>query len=91
MIESLFRSLKHRWLFLMSLKSIEEVSKAVSDYFLDHNNRIPHNALGGAVPFEVYSGIWTIESKLSLVQSCSHAKTERIEFNRSQKCGLCPT
>jgi hypothetical protein len=59
-IESLFRSLKHRWLFILSLTTFEAVCRAVDDrrkrpwyeYLTDHNTRIIHYALGGAVPLE---------------------------------------
>ncbi|RPH40487.1 MAG: hypothetical protein EHM87_22035 [Burkholderiales bacterium] len=90
MIEALFRSLKHRWLFIFSLTTFESVCRAVDEYLTDHNNRIPHYALGGAVPLEVFSGTWTQESQLLLAEASATATFQRIEFNRTQKCGLCP-
>jgi transposase InsO family protein len=98
MIEALFRSLKHRWLYILSLTTFEAVCRAVDDrrkrpwceYINDHNNRIPHYALGGAVPLEVFSGTWTEKSRARLSESSTTAAAQRIEFNRSQRCGLCP-
>jgi transposase InsO family protein len=90
MVEALFRSLKHRWLFILSLTTFEAVCRAVDEYITDHNNRIPHYALGGAVPLEVFSGTWTEESRARLSESSTTAAAQRIEFNRSQRCGICP-
>jgi putative transposase len=90
MIEALFRSLKHLWLFIFSLTTFEAVCLAVDEYLTDHNNRIPHYALGGAVPLEIFSGTWTEESLARLSESSTTAAAQRIEFNRSQRCGLCP-
>ena len=90
MIEALFRSLKHRWLFIISITSFEALCRAVTEYLNDHNNQIPHYALGGAVPLEVFSGTWTEKSKLLLTEISAKATLQRIEFNRTQKCGLCP-
>ncbi|RPH40488.1 MAG: transposase [Burkholderiales bacterium] len=69
---------------------IEAVCRAVAEYLTDHNNRIPHYALGGAVPLEVFSGTWTQKSQLLLAEASTTATLQRIEFNRTQKCGLCP-
>ena len=90
MIEALFRSLKHRWLFIFSITSFEALCRAVTEYLNDHNNRIPQYALGGAVPLEVFSGTWTEKSKLLLTEVSAAATLQRIEFNRTQKYGLCP-
>jgi transposase InsO family protein len=90
MVEALFRSLKHRWLFILSLTTFEAVCRAVDEYITDHNNRIPHYALGGAVPLEVFSGTWTEESRARLSELSTTAVAQRIEFNRSKRCGLCP-
>ena len=70
--------------------TFEAVCRAVDEYLTDHNNRIPHYALGGAVPLEVFSGTWTEESRARLSESSTTAAAQRIEFNRSQRCGLCP-
>ena len=68
----------------------QAVCPAVDEYLTDHNNRLPHYALRGAAPFEVYSGTWTQESQLLLAEDTAKATLQRIEFNRTQKCGLCP-
>jgi hypothetical protein len=90
MIEALFRSLKHRWLFILSLTTFEAVCRAVNEYLTDHNVRIPHYALGGALPLEVFSGTWTEESQALLSEGSTAAAAKRIKFNRSRRCGICP-
>jgi hypothetical protein len=90
MIEALFRSLKQWWLFILSLTTFEAVCRAVDEYLTDHNNRIPQYALGGAVPLEIFSETWTKESRALLSESSTTAAAQRIEFNRSQRCGFCP-
>jgi hypothetical protein len=90
MIETLFCSLKHRWLFIVSHTTFETVCRAVNEYLIDHNNRIAHYALGGAVSLEVFSGTWTEESRALLSELSTAAAAQRIGFNRSQRCGLCP-
>jgi transposase InsO family protein len=90
MVEALFRSLKHRWLFMISITSFEALCRAVDEYLRAHNTLIPHNALRGAVPLEVFTGIWTAESQIAFATAGTAAKAERIQFNQSQKCGRCP-
>jgi transposase InsO family protein len=44
MIESWWRSIKHRWLFLHSLDTVETVRKLVAFYVAQHNTHVPHYA-----------------------------------------------
>ncbi len=80
MIEALF----------LSLTTFEAVCGAVNEYLTDHNNRIPHYALGGALPLEVFSGTWTKESQSLLTESCAAARTARVEFNQCLRYRFCP-
>ena len=43
MIESWWRQLKHQWLFLNTLDSIETVRKLVAFYVQQHNEHVPHH------------------------------------------------
>ncbi len=45
---------------------------------------------GGAVPLKIFSGTWTEESLAQLSESSTTAAAQKIEFNRGQRCGLCP-
>ncbi|MBF0207760.1 MAG: transposase [Oligoflexia bacterium] len=91
MIEALFRSLKHHWLFRMHLNSKDNVQQAVDQYLDEYNNRIHHHALNGATPFEIFFGIWTSESQSDLYTATIVARAVRAEFNLSVSCGFCPT
>jgi hypothetical protein len=58
MIQSFFRTIKHRWLFMLSLDDIECVQKYVGEFIEDYNTIIPHSAHHGATPLEMYLGRW---------------------------------
>ncbi len=50
MIEAWWRALKHQWLFLNTLDSVETVEKLVKFYVTEHNQRLPHSAFQGQTP-----------------------------------------
>jgi hypothetical protein len=54
MIEAWWRMLKHDWLYLNTLDSIEAVRKHTLFYIEQHNKVIPHSAFQGQTPDEVY-------------------------------------
>ncbi len=56
MIEAWWRALKHQWLFLHSLDSVEKVRQLVAFYVKEHNERLPHSAFRGQTPDEMYFG-----------------------------------
>lgn len=56
MIEAWWRALKHQWLFLNTLDSVETVEKLVRFYVTEHNERLPHSAFRGQTPDEMYFG-----------------------------------
>ena len=56
MIEAWWRALKHQWLFLNTLDSVETVEKLVRFYVTEHNQRLPHSAFRGQTPDEMYFG-----------------------------------
>jgi hypothetical protein len=55
-IESVWRWLKHQWLCLSSLDSIERLRALVEFYVEQHNTQMPHAAFSGQTPDEVYFG-----------------------------------
>ena len=91
MIEALFRSLKHRWLFMNSLTTFESVKESVSKYLYNHNYRIPHHALKGALPIEIYTGKDSNALNSLFLQLNALAKIDRMESNLSSKCISCLT
>ena len=81
MIESWWRVLKHQWLFLNTLDSVKTVETLVGFYVKGHNCRLPHSALRGQTPDEMYFGKGgDIPGKLEA--SRKKARKERIETNR---------
>lgn len=96
MIESWWRAIKHQWLFLHSLDTIETVRKLVSFYVEQHNTHVPHYAFKGQTPDEVYFStgtevpeqlrIATLEARklrraANLQVSCSRCRTEQLVPN----------
>ncbi len=63
MIEAWWRSLKHQWLFLNVLDTLAAVERLVAFYVEQHNTVIPHSALGGLTPDEVYFGVPACDSR----------------------------
>jgi transposase InsO family protein len=56
MIEAFWRSLKHQWLYLNSLDSIERLRALVKFFVEEHNTQMPHSAFAGQTPDEMYFG-----------------------------------
>ena len=56
MIEAFWRSLKHSWLYLHSLESIESLRRLVGFYVQQHNEMMPHAAFQGQTPDEMFYG-----------------------------------
>jgi len=87
----LFRSLKHRWLFMDTLTTFESVKESVSKYLYDHNCRIPHHALKEALPIEIYGGKDYNTLNSLFLQLTNSAKIDRMESNLNSRCISCPT
>jgi hypothetical protein len=56
MIEAFWRSMKHQWLFLNSLDSIERLRVLIQFFVEQHNTKMPHPAFSGQTPDEMYFG-----------------------------------
>ena len=78
MIEALFRSAKHNYLYMQSLTTIEVLEKHVDFYFKEHNDEIPHNAFMGSTPKEMYLGKWKAEQTDKLKKQQTDAREKRI-------------
>ena len=90
LIERWWLSLKHQWLFLNTLDTQAAVDRLVAFYVSQHNSVIPHSALGGLTPDEVYFGNGANVREL-LAEACSRARAERLLANRAASCGTCPS
>jgi len=89
MIEAFFRRMKHGYLFLQRLTSVESVTDHVTNYLVQHNDVMPHSALRGATPLEAITDLWSDTSVLELRTKHSAAATARIETNLKSACLIC--
>ena len=90
MIEAWWRSLKHHWLFLNSLDTIERVRTLVAFFVEQHNGKMPHSAFCGQTPDEVFFGT-APNLAAELVAARAKARELRLAANRSASCGRCTT
>lgn len=88
MIESWWRMLKHWWLYLNTLETIDDVRKQTAFYVDQHNRVIPHSAFKGQTPDEMYIGKGSdIPSQLSDARAA--AREARMTANRAVTCSKC--
>ena len=87
-IEAFFCIAKHGWLFLNDLDTLSTVRRLVEFYVTEHNSKLPHSALHGRTPDEVYLGRGT-EVPDRLAQARATARAERYEANRARRCNAC--
>jgi transposase InsO family protein len=88
MIESWWRMLKHWWLYLNTLESIDDVRKQTAFYVDQHNRVIPHSAFKGQTPDEMYFGQGNdIPNQLNDARAV--ARQARLVANRAVTCSKC--
>jgi len=88
LIEAWWRSLKHQWLFLHRLDSVEGVRRLVAFYVEEHNTRLPHAAFQGQMPDEMYFGTGDHVPD-ALAAAGKEARRRRLEVNRAARCVVC--
>jgi putative transposase len=88
MIEAFWRSLKHQWLYLNSLDSIERLRALVEFYVDQHNTQMPHAAFHGQTPDEMYCGT-AANLPAELAAAREQARTARLASNRAMSCDRC--
>jgi len=88
MIEAFWRSLKHQWLYLNSLDSIEHVRTLVAFYVEQHNTKMPHAAFHGQTPDEMYFGA-AADLPAELAAARDLARAARLAANRALSCERC--
>jgi len=88
MIEAFWRSLKHQWLYLNSLDSIERLRTLVEFYIGQHNTQMPHAAFSGQTPDEMYFGT-AANLPAELAAPRSRARDSRLPANRALACEAC--
>ena len=83
-----WRVLKHQWLYLNSLDSLETVRRLVKFYVKQHNFHLPHSAFRGQTPDEMYFGRGDqVPAKLETAKRA--ARQARLEENRAVMCPAC--
>ncbi|MCL2726616.1 MAG: integrase core domain-containing protein [Polyangiaceae bacterium] len=88
LIESWWRSLKHRWLYLHPFDIFATVERLVAVYVQQHNSVIPHSAFNGQTPDEMYSGSGaSVPDQLARARAA--AQDARIAANRALTCEDC--
>lgn len=88
-IERWWQSLKHQWLYLNHLNTIDDARRLMAFYVTEHNGVIPHAAFDGQTPDEMFFGKGeSIPGELKL-QRLS-ARVRRLEANRLSQCAECP-
>jgi transposase InsO family protein len=88
MIEAFWRSLKHQWLYLNSLDSIERLRTLVAFFIEEYNTQMPHPAFSGQTPDEMYFGT-AVDLPAELAAARSTAREERLAANRAMSCNQC--
>ena len=88
LIESWWRALKHQWLYLNTLDTVQSVQRLVSFYVEEHNSRLPHSAFRGETPDEIYFGTGG-HIRQDLQSRRMEARAARMASNRSATCRSC--
>ena len=88
MIEAFWRSLKHQWLYLNTLDTIDRLRVLVAFFVEAHNSQMPHSAFRGQTPDEMYFGAAANLSD-ELAAARTKARASRLDANRALSCGRC--
>lgn len=81
-------SLKHQWLYLNSLDSVERLRTLVAFYIEQHNSQMPQSAFSGQTPDEMYFGMAAnLPSELAAARQL--ARAARLATNRRLSCERC--
>lgn len=89
-IEAFWNALRHQWLYLHALDTIDSVRRLVAKYVEDHNALIPRVELGDRTPDEAYAGA-ELDLRARLTAAHAEARRARAAANRTVTCGTCVT
>jgi transposase InsO family protein len=88
LVEAWWRGLRHQWLYLNTLDTAAAVRRLVAFYVKEFNEAIPHSALNGRTPDDVYFGKGDdISVKLAAARQAARAR--RLAENRAVTCETC--
>ena len=88
MIEAFWRSLRHAWLYLHALDNTATLRRLIEFYMRAHNETMPHAAINGQTPDEIYFGNGDAVV-IDLAAARVRARQERMKANRMAACGVC--
>jgi len=88
MIEALWRSMKHSWLFLHHPDTFAALEKLIAFYVEQHNTVVPHSAFAGQTPDEMYFGRGD-QVPVDLAVGRARAREARMKSNRALSCEAC--
>jgi len=89
MIETLFRSLKHNYLYHRDIRRLLSLRKEVDFWFKEHNERIPHTAFKGETPLERFHKAWRSQDQIRILLNHQEAIKLRIKHNQRVFCERC--
>lgn len=89
MVESLFRSLKHNYLFHQEIQSLSSLKKHSDFWLKEHNEKIPHSSFNGETPAERFRNTWTRENEIRIFVRQQEAVKLRIQENQNVFCESC--
>jgi putative transposase len=89
MIEAVFRSIKHNYLFDQEIKNHKSLKKHVDFWFGEHNERIPHTAFKGETPAEKFYQTWDQEQEIRILVKQEDAIKLRVKHNQQVSCKIC--
>jgi hypothetical protein len=88
MMEAFWRSLRHQCLYPHSLDSFTQLGGLIDFCVEEHNTQMPHLALVGQTPDEVYfDQADRVRDRLKAARR--EALRARMEANRSESCRVC--
>jgi len=82
MVETLFRSLKHNYLFHQEVTSLASLKRHVNYWIEEHNEKIPHTAFNGETPLEMFKQSWSKEAEIRIFLRQEEAIKMRIGQNQ---------
>ena len=89
MVEALFRSLKHNYLYSKEIRSHKSLKKHVDFWCTDHNARIPHTAFKGETPLEKFNQSWNTNEEIRILVRHQEALKLRLKHNQKVFCEIC--
>jgi len=89
MVETLFRSMKHNYLFHQTITNIRCLTRHTNFWFHEHNERIPHTAFEGETPLERFNQTWNKDCEIRILVRHEEAVKLRIKENQKIFCDDC--